>query len=136
MEDADVLLMLPGLFQLAEQRVKETEIVVREVDPIRVLVEKGAIIVQGVIFHPEAGVHAAEHRVHVYLGQPGISQRPLVRRIADGEGSGCDAVGRKNQPQHPQRSKNAQQKNEYLFRSHRTTKILILIGCANRGSNG
>ena len=117
-QDADGLLMLPGLLQLAEQRVEETEIVFRQVNAVRVLVEERAIVVQGVIFHPEAGVHSAEHRVHVYLGQLGIGQRPPVRGIADGERAGGYAIGRKDQPQHTQRGKNAQEEYENLLCTH------------------
>ena len=72
------LTLLSGTFEGLEQRVEERIVVVRQPNPVRVLVEELVIEGQRVFLHGETPVQGAQNGVHVHLLLHRISEKALV----------------------------------------------------------
>ena len=112
-----------GPFHLAEDRVEEVVIVTGEENTVRILVKEAPVVAEGVVLHPEAGLHGHEDGVHVHLLLVGIPQRALIRRKTQVQRPQIDTVRRGYQPQHPQQGHHAHNKCQYFLCLHRSAKV-------------
>ena len=95
---------------LAKERIKIAVVAARQVNPVRILIKKVVIEMQGVVLHAETVFNALQHRIHIHTRLAGIAQGVLKRRKAQRDRPGSNAIGRHHQPQHSQQGEHAQKK--------------------------
>ena len=67
-----------GVFHFTENNIKVVVIVAREENPVRILIEELAVILQRILLHAEAGLYGVEYGINIHLCFPRIADSALI----------------------------------------------------------
>ena len=118
MRYADGLSLAPSPLEDAEYRVEESIVVIREIDPVGILIEELLVEGQGIPLQGEPAVQGAQDLVDIDLFLHRIPQVTLIRSEAERLAGQTDTAGREHGPNRAQQQEYTEDKNQYLPRLH------------------